>query len=77
MDNKKFIEIINKYQSNNYIHELTCICGAGALDPVEKNGKVILKCKSCPYEQEISEFLTSMILQMYNYDPFGFGTIQQ
>ena len=70
MENKEFIDIINKYQNNDNVHELTCICGE-ILNPVEKNEVVILRCKICGWEQEMDDFLKSMVIEMYDYDPFG------
>jgi len=72
MTNEQFIHIIKLYQENDCVHELTCICGAGALDAKEKEGKVILYCNTCGHEQELDGILTSIILNMYLYSPFGF-----
>jgi hypothetical protein len=73
MNNKQFMYIIKTYQENDYVHPLTCICGAGAMDCYEKNDKVLMYCKDCGYEQELDGFLASMIVEMYLYSPFNPG----
>ena len=70
MNNPEFIEIVNKYQNNNYVHSFTCECGAGSLEPFEKDNNVKLRCKTCGWEQNLSGLMVSMVFDMYDYNPF-------
>ncbi len=52
MTNKEIIAAVNRFQKNDQFHPLTCIESQHQiLAPVEKDGKVILKCEDCDYEQ--------------------------
>ena len=57
MTNKEIIKKVKEWQWSSCVHPLTCgsdKCHHINLKPVEKEGKVILKCISpnCDYEQE-------------------------
>ena len=63
MNNKEIIDRINAYQHAGFVHELTCSVDSshGALIPVEKNGKVVLKCETCDHiHNYIPEFATTL-----------------
>ena len=52
---KEKIEAITKWQNCKFVHPLTCgskDCNHIPLKPIEKEGKVVLICKDCDYEQE-------------------------
>lgn len=53
MTNELKIDRIRAWQNAGYVHPLTC--GVSSLhenlDPVEKDGNVILRCPTCGYEQ--------------------------
>ena len=56
MTNKEIIKQIARWQVSDYTHGLTCgsdTCNHVLLEPVEKNGKVVLVCptEGCGYEQ--------------------------
>lgn len=59
MTNAEKIIKIEKYQSCEHVHELTCIhSNHSPLIPVEKGDLVILLCTTCGYFQtEIPEFV--------------------
>jgi hypothetical protein len=57
MKNEDIIKQIARWQVSDYVHGLTCgsdTCNHVLLEPIEKNGKVILVCptEGCDYEQE-------------------------
>ena len=54
MDNKKKLSKIAQYQNNGNWHELTCGNDSQHLPLVGKevNGKVILVCLECDYDQD-------------------------
>lgn len=57
MTNEDIIKQIARWQVSDYVHGLTCgsdTCNHVLLEPIEKNGKVILVCptEGCDYEQE-------------------------
>ena len=52
---KEKIKAITKWQNCNCVHPLTCRnngCNHVPLKPIEKEGKVMLVCRDCDYEQE-------------------------
>lgn len=53
MNNKNIFEAIRANQNNQMLHPLTCGNDSRhtPLVPVEKKGKVILRCVDCDYEQ--------------------------
>lgn len=53
LSNNQIIERVNAWQSAGFVHPLTCRWSSKHpnLIPVEKNGKVILKCPKCKGEQ--------------------------
>ena len=53
MDNQEKIKRIRAHQSCPYAHPLTCGNNSNHsnLIAIERNGKVILKCVDCDYEQ--------------------------
>lgn len=54
MTNEDIIKKVIEWQVSPYTHELTCgseTCKHVPLHPVEKEGKVVLKCLVCDYEQ--------------------------
>jgi len=58
--NEDIIRIVSKYQNFGLVHELTCTVDSrhAALEPVERDGKVILTCPTCGAIQEtIPEFV--------------------
>ncbi|MEK7545886.1 MAG: hypothetical protein AAB554_02295 [Patescibacteria group bacterium] len=52
--NEDIIRIVTKYQRFGMVHELTCTIDSRheALEPVERDGKVILECPTCGTTQE-------------------------
>ena len=52
--NEDVIRIVTKYQNFGMVHELTCGDDSRhqALEPVERDGKVILVCPTCQAVQE-------------------------
>jgi hypothetical protein len=64
MTNEEKIKAITKFQNLGYVHPLTCGVGTGGhadLVGKEKDGKVILVCLDCDYEQEwVPEYVYSM-----------------
>lgn len=68
--NADIIRIVSKYQNIGLVHELTCTVDSrhAALEPVERDGKVVLECPTCGTTQEdIPEFvLTSEELIDYS-----------
>ena len=58
--NEDIIRIVNKYQNFGIVHELTCGADSRhqALEPLERDGKVVLVCPTCGEVQEkIPEFV--------------------
>ena len=56
MKNKDIIKQIVRWQKSNYVHGLTCrsdTCDHVLLEPIEKNGRIILVCPTigCDYKQ--------------------------
>ena len=53
LTNAEIIERVNNWQNAGFMHPLTCRWSSnhGNLIPIEKDGKVILKCPSCKKEQ--------------------------
>jgi len=76
MTNKQFMYIIKTFQENDYVHPLTCVCGAGSLDSYEKEDRVVLYCRDCGYEQEIDDQLRAIIMEMYMHNPFNPGLMK-
>jgi len=53
LTNSQIIERVKAWQSAGFVHPLTCIGSSKhpLLEPVEKDGKVILRCPKCKREQ--------------------------
>lgn len=69
------IRIVNKWQEAGFVHELTCRVDArhAALEPVEREGGVVLLCPTCgATQEEIPAFvLGSEALIDYNLSLFA------
>ena len=54
MTNQDIISAINKWQTSDFVHPLTCSTSSShkPLIPIELDGKVVLKCLDCGYIQE-------------------------
>src|SRR5688572_9731472 len=52
--NEDIIRIVTKYQNFGMVHELTCASDGRheALEPVERDGKIVLVCPTCDAVQE-------------------------
>jgi len=52
--NEEIIRIVTKFQNFGMIHELTCAVDSlhAALEPVERDGRVVLVCPTCGTVQE-------------------------
>lgn len=62
-NNQFIVDAINKWQSNENVHQLTCLNnGNDKLIPEIKDDCVILKCINCSYEQYD---IPSIIIESY------------
>lgn len=54
MTNAEIIEAVRNYQAFPLVHPLTCGNDSmhEVLEPVEREGKVVLECRNCDYRQE-------------------------
>lgn len=54
LTNERKIANVQRWQAASWMHPLTCgnDSGHANLEPVERDGKVVLICKDCPYVQE-------------------------
>ena len=52
LSNEQIIERVNAWQDAGFVHPLTCVNSKhGNLYPVIENGKVVLRCHKCKYDQ--------------------------
>ena len=53
MNTADIINMVEKFQSCGWVHPMTCGNNSAhkLLIPIEKDGKVILACEDCEYEQ--------------------------
>lgn len=63
MNNKKLIIILNEYQNDKTVSSLLCKCGLSLSGKIKKD-KVVLICKKCKYEQELSSSLRQLLITM-------------
>lgn len=65
MDNKKILAKIAIHQQSSNWHELTCGNDSQHLPLIGKeiNGKVVLKCLDCDYEQD---YIPSVVFNLVN-----------
>ena len=73
MNNQEKIEAINKWQSCNFVHPLTCgkdKCEE-KLEPIENaiTGEILLICPKCNYEQ--GEISIPSVVFHFNYEQFN------
>ena len=63
---QELLDAIDKFQNNNFVHSLTCDCGA-LLKAEVINNKVVLLCPNCKRKQELTESLKSIIIWGKDY----------
>lgn len=68
--NAEKIENIRAWQSCPYVHQLTCLVESkhALPEPMEKQGRVILKCPIRGYEQERIPEITTMKVRLSEKD---------
>lgn len=67
MNNQEIINIISRMQSLRNMHPLTCGNDSRhrRLYGAEKDGKIILKCPDCNYEQENFPLMDEKMLERF------------
>ena len=68
MTNEEFIDIIDKYQANDYFHEFTCLRGH-TLKGAVYNDEVIFECAECEWFQVIDDDMKHLMMYAYDKNP--------
>ncbi len=79
MNNYEKLHIINSYQSNPWVHPLTC--GYNSLHrnliPIENHYGVELQCPDCSYRQSITDEFIKMLWDLDNHQRVAINAIKE
>lgn len=75
MENKEILEYIEKYQSLEHCHPLTCGVNSDHKDLTGKefSGIIKLYCEDCGYTQDLDGYLFAIIKDVVDYDYYNFN----